>query len=340
MSEIKDTIRVRFVGFWDGFDYHNHSVYKVLSERYIIDTDSKPDFVICACFGKPYEYMAYDCVRIMLNGEFIQPNFQHFDYVLSYDYIDFGDRYFRYPLYFDHLEYPHLDRLRETITEEDARNLLKNKEYFCNFIFAHQTQNNIRESIFTELNKYKRVESFGTFMNNQPDGKTVRARKGGKPQILKKSKFTIACESLAYPGFTTEKIGNAIANYSIPIYFGDPLLERVFNPDAVINYDDYGSVEAVVSRVIELDKDDDLYVETLLKSPTIDPGYAEKEFEKLKSFLFNIFDQDPKCAFRRMIGYRSAVYDSYAKDYLKICEQRDRQKNTFLGKHGITILKG
>ena len=340
MTQSKKKIKLRFVGFWDGFDYHNHSVYKVLKERYEIDTESEPDFVICACFGKPLEYMKYDCVRILLNGEFIQTNFQQFDYALSYDHIVFGDRYFRYPLYFDHLEYPHLDRLREPITEDDAWRLLKEKEYFCNFIFAHQTKNNIRESIFTELCKYKRVESFGTFMNNQPDGKTVKARKGGKPQILRKSKFTIACESLAYPGFTTEKIGNAIANYSIPIYFGDPLLDQIFNSEAIINYDDYSTVEAVVDRVIELDRNDDLFIETLLKSPTNDPDYAAKEYGKLKAFLYNIFDQDPDKAFRRMIGYRSALLEDYAKDYRKICEQRESQKNTFLGRHGITILKG
>lgn len=333
------TVKIRFVGFWEGFDYHNHSVYKVLADRYDIDTVSEPDFIFCACFGKPYEYMKYDCVRILLNGEFIQPNFQQFDYVLSYDHILFGDRYFRYPLYFDHLEYPHLDRLREPITEEEAWDILKSKEYFCNFIFAHQTKNNIRESIFLELNKYKHVDSFGTYMNNQPDGKTVKARKGGKPEVLKKSKFTIACESLAYPGFTTEKIGNAIFNYSIPIYYGDPLLDEIFNSEAVINYDDFGSVEGVVNRVIELDKNDDLFIETLMKSPTNDPEYASKEFEKLKAFLYNIFDQEPENAYRRMIGYRSAVFEEYAKDYSRICEQRERQKNTFLGKRGITILR-
>ena len=47
--------------------------------------------------------MKYDCVRLMFMGENMSPDFTVFDYCIGFDFMEFGDRYFRLPFafYFD-----------------------------------------------------------------------------------------------------------------------------------------------------------------------------------------------------------------------------------------------
>ena len=99
----KPIIKLDFCGFWGSFNKKNNLFYNLLSKHFDVEISDNPDFVICSNRGKPFEYMKYDCVRIMFMGEPISPDFTVFDYVIGFDYIEFGERYFRLPfgLYFD-----------------------------------------------------------------------------------------------------------------------------------------------------------------------------------------------------------------------------------------------
>lgn len=50
--------------------------------------------------------------------------------------------------------------------------------------------------------------------------------------------FSIAMENARYPGNFTEKIMDCFATGTIPIYSGDPKIDRVFNPKGIINLSD------------------------------------------------------------------------------------------------------
>ena len=148
------TVKIHFVGFWIGFKNDDNMFYNILRKRYNVVLDDKdPDFLICSPLGTPFEYMKYDCPRIMYTGEYISADFTAIDYFIGFDNISYGDRAFRLPLYLysDSLEYPP----SEPLTHDQAVNILKSKEYFCNYIFGHQTQQGIREQIldgaFAEL---------------------------------------------------------------------------------------------------------------------------------------------------------------------------------------------
>lgn len=94
------TIKIYFTGFWEGFQYENNMFMNILKKRYQVILDSKdPDFLICSPLGRPYEYMKYDCPRIMYTGEFLSADFTALDYFIGYDDISFGDRAMRFPLY-------------------------------------------------------------------------------------------------------------------------------------------------------------------------------------------------------------------------------------------------
>ena len=255
-------------------------------------------------------------MRILFAGEPLAPDFSMYDYAIGFDHIDFGERYIRYPLCiwkrFGPMEY------RTSMTEEQAAKILKEKEIFCNFVYGHQSQLGMREKLFDAISEYKRVESVGTYRNNQPDSHTVFAKT--KYDLLKKSKFTIAAESMAYPGFCTEKIAHAFLRDSIPIYAGDPLVAETFNTKAFINCADYDSIGDVVDRVREVDEKDSLYMEMLMQPVMMDPTYCQTQYDKLKAFLYNIFDQEPEEAFRRGRYFAFAYADKAAKEYYRMSE--------------------
>src|SRR5438309_10477229 len=78
----------------------------------------------------------------------------------------------------------------------------------------------------------------------------------GKIEFLKRYKFNIAFENASLPGYTTEKIVEPMAARCLPIYWGNPLIHREFNPKSFLNYVDFRDEAALIERIIELDQND------------------------------------------------------------------------------------
>ncbi len=306
------TVKVYYVGFWSDFSVENNMFLNILKKRYNVVCDSEnPDFLICSPLCKPYEYMKYDCPRIMYTGEFISADFTAIDYFIGFDDIQFGDRCLRFPL---HL-YASVGTPLETkqLTEEEAVKELASKEYFCNYIFGHDTALGKREEILEKLQQYKRVECAGTHRNNMPNGITFNM--ATKRAFMRKCKFSIAAESVCYPGFTSEKIIHAYREYTIPIYFGDPDILKVFNKNSFVDCYNAPSIDQAIEEVIKIDNDDELYVSMLIQNRYNIANYEEEMFKKLEQFLYNIFDQDKDVAYRRPRFYRAGEHESYLKEY-------------------------
>ncbi|MBO7253355.1 MAG: hypothetical protein J6V25_12100 [Oscillospiraceae bacterium] len=309
------TIKLHYLGFWDNFDMEDNFFSHILEKRYNIVLDAEnPDFLICYPLCRPFEYMRYDCPRIMYTGEFISADFTAIDYFIGYDDISFGDRSYRYPYYlYDYHKEEIFKRCGPALTEDEARKILKEKEYFCNYIFGHDTQLGIREKILEALSEYKRVECAGTHRNNMPGGKRYSMME--KMPFMEKCKFTICAESVCYPGYTSEKIGHAFQARTVPIYFGDPDVEKNFNKDAFVNYSSFDSVEAMVEKVIEIDSNDDLFIHMLCQERYCENNYEEKKYQGLAEFLYHIFDQEKEEAYRRPRFYRSFWHEVYLEEY-------------------------
>ena len=195
------TIKLDFVGFWNNFDKNDNLFTNILREKYEVQISDKPDFVIASVLGDPYQYTKYDCVRILFTGEPLSPDFSVFDYAITFDYAtcldaDGNDRHFRYPLCF--FNYDRVNKSTAGMTYESAKQELAQKKYFCNFIYGHRSAFGEREKMFSLLEKYKRVESAGTFMNNMPEGRIVPYSEE-KMKFLNQCKFTIAIESISHP---------------------------------------------------------------------------------------------------------------------------------------------
>lgn len=315
------TVRIYFDGFWEGFNFENNMLTNILRERYHVVIDrNDPDFVICSPLGTPFSYMKYDCVRILYTGEPFSPDFNVFDYAISFDHMtcldaDRQDRHYRFPLCYWFVD----DVLSGTrgMTYEDAKRTLEEKKYFCNFIYGHQSRLGEREHLLKTIQNYKRVECAGKFLNNMPNGEAVPFNEK-KMEFLRQCKFTIACESMTRPGFVTEKIVDPFCNHSIPIYFGNPFVETEFNPESFINCHQYGSFEEALERIKEIDQNDELYIKMLMQPKLISDTYLTDIYQGLKEFLWRIVSQDKKTAYRRMPYYLCQYYEEHLDNYRKL----------------------
>lgn len=304
-------IKIKLVGFWSGYDWNtflNDSLGKAMSNHFNLIESDDPDYVLCSVFGPPYEFLQYECVRILYNGETLVPDFSVFDYAISYQDITFHDRYFRYGGY---NAYPHGLLLRTQYQSVD-RNTLCNKEFFCNFIYNASHPHTQRTALFHALSAYKRVESAGPLLNNMPN-EYVATGYDRKMDLVRKSKFTIAVDSMSYPDFITEKITHAFAGNSIPIYLGSPDVSKIFNEKAFINGNKYNSLKEIVQEVIRLDNDDTAYLEMLRQPPLNDPDLFHKNFLALEGFFQNIFSQPKEQALRRTQYHQIIAYEKRLK---------------------------
>jgi hypothetical protein len=79
---------------------------------------------------------------------------------------------------------------------------------------------------------------------------------------------------------------------SLPIYWGNPLIGKEFNTRSFLNYHDYKSDEALIERIIEIDRNDELYL-AYLREPFVNrdlslemgPGALLNFFKKIVSAL-------------------------------------------------------
>lgn len=324
-----NTIKINFCGFWGSFKKENNLFYIMLSKHFDVEISDNPDFVICSNRGKPFEYMKYDCPRIMFMGENLSPDFTVFDYVIGFDYLDFGDRYFRLPFAF------HFDDAKpwipKVITLDEAKVILHQKKYFCNFIYGHQSSHGMRERFFQELNNYKDVVSPGRYLNNQ---NTSGCSWREKYEYVRLSKFTIAGDSIEYPGFFTEKIIQAFQNFSIPIYFGNPRINDDINEKSFVwcKSTRENDIKAMIEQIQYLDTHDEDYLEMLMQCPLPKQDYLVKKYNELEKFLVNIFSQDKEKAYRRVRYFCADLHESYLREYMKKHSRDsfiDRIKNSF-----------
>lgn len=310
----QNIISINFCGFWGSFNKQDNLFTKILSKYFKVEISETPDFVICSNRGKPFEYMKYDCVRIMFMGENMSPDFTAFDYCIGFDFMDFGDRYFRLPFgfYFDNAE----PWIPEKLSAEQASEILRQKKYFCNFIYGHPSSHGMRELLFQKLSEYKTVVSPGSYLNNVSiGGKPSRCSWQEKREYLDQSKFTIAGDSIHYPGFVTEKIVQPFQHHSIPVYFGSTRIGEDFNEKAFVCCREPDDIDRVLEQVQYLDTHDDAYIEMLSQCPLRTENQLVELYAELENFLVRIFEQNPEKALRRVRYFAAEQHESYLKEY-------------------------
>lgn len=296
---MKQPLRIFFTDFWIPFDVHDNVWLDILGREYDVRiTPENPDFLFHSCFGR--RHLGFDCVKICILGENLTPDFNLSDYACGFDHLHFEDRYMRVPLYRFHIpDDAYRSHDRDFYAREAA-----SKTKFCSFLYSNaRSASPHRERFLDALSAYRPVDSGGMVRN------TIGYAVDDKLAWQRRFKFTIAFENSCKNGYTTEKICDALAAHTIPIYWGNPRVAEEFNPGRIINCHEYASLDEVVARVKELDADPARYTEMLSR-----PWFAGDTPPPLRDdpehvdFLLAIVRQGPRKARRTTRHGASSVY--------------------------------
>ncbi|OOB79504.1 MAG: hypothetical protein BEN18_00405 [Epulopiscium sp. Nuni2H_MBin001] len=321
---MKEKINLKFVDFSRMFDLNNFPIFTQLKERYDLIISNEPDFLIYGPFGK--EHLSYDCIKIFYTGENVVPDFNICDYGIGFHYINFGDRYCRYPHYVGYNGYD-----LALVKHLDNETLLESKTNFCNFIYTNgNCVHPFRDKFFDRLSNYKKVDSGGRHRNNigGPIGDRYNNFSDSKYNFQCNYKFSIACENSTTPGYTTEKLLQAFAAKTIPIYWGDPCVANEFNENAFINCHKYNTMDEIIEVVKRIDNNDDLFIK-MITEPCFSPMQLDNQKQlrlNLENFMYNIFDQ-------------SLIQGCRTEKYVRGRISKESQRAAFLAKGILDVIK-
>jgi hypothetical protein len=291
---VKKTLKLWFTYFWGEFDFYDNVFVFALSQKYNVEvTPDDPDLVINGHFNERYQ----NAKMVYYSGEpFYDIGVN--DYALTSFYID-DPRFFRVPLFllfaYEHYKREFTSSYDEILYRKLSldSSIIQHKTNFCAYVSAGpggpQSQ---RTNFFNLLNQYKKVDSMGKHLNNAPSVPGESATIDGsinKCLVIQNYKFTMAFENtMIYNdsiGYTTEKIYEPMMALSLPIYWGNPEIHKDFNTKSFINWNDYGSNEKVIEKIIEIDNDNDLYMDYMKQN------YSNNDELFKIEYLVNIFEE-------------------------------------------------
>jgi hypothetical protein len=247
-------VRLDFCDFWPGFIKTDNLFYNAIKDHFDVEICDRPDFLVFGDLDK-HLHRVHNCVKIFFCAEGFAPDFRLYDYAFTCRQTD-DPRNLRLPYY------ALCDPKTLLKDNESLEQIMAAKTRFCGFLAGYANRKTrVRNEFFHKLCKYKKVDSAGVALNNV--GYSVPRVPGAKLEFLRPYKFNIAFENASIPGYTTEKIIDAMQARAIPIYWGNPRIATEFNPKSFLNYFDFPSEEALIDKIIELDQDDAKYLEYL-----------------------------------------------------------------------------
>lgn len=265
-------------------------LFKVLSERFQLELCDQPDFLIYSCGG--HVNRLHSGVKIFFSVESDMPNFSECDYSIASVKLN-DPRHLQLPCYVSYGTCAMSADPSEIIKKnDDHRQILAAKTKFCGFVVSgyNPHKNGNRVEFFRKLSRYKTVDSGGRKFNNI--GGSIPGGPRGKIHFLRQYKFNITFENRALAGYTTEKIYEPMVARCLPVYWGNPDINDEFNPRSFLNRADFVSDEALIEKIIELDNDDEKYLE-YMRHPYFYDDQPNQFFDRQRvlDFFEKVFSQ-------------------------------------------------
>lgn len=294
-------LRICFTNFWAGaFTGSNSALFlpyvfgEACGGLEMVEDPAAAEVVVSSLFGNqpvPAEK------TIQFIGENVRPEFLRHRFSLSFDYDTYGGRNFRLPLWWWRLAWPgYAERWRqrpqvgggglahgyEELIPIDA--LLRSRaapplrpEGFGVLVAANPEP--LRINLFMGLQRAGQMVGYGQMFNNP--------LYSSKFEVLNRFRFCLCPENSIYPGYHTEKVLDAWYGGCVPLYNGDRLLGRDFNPSALVNYQDYLDMDWFVDHVRRLDASAEAY-EAIRSQPLLS---RRPSLEPLIVFLRHAVEQ-------------------------------------------------
>ncbi len=150
---------------------------------------------------------------------------------------------------------------------------------FCSFVARGNGYTSCpRKYFFDKLSQYKFINSHGSYLNNSPQIPMGNIQKFEnslfKVKCISNYKFNLCFENsygcvkspndetyVNDSGLLSEKIYEALLSNTIPIYWGNKDISNDINSNCFINYYDYSSFDSMIEKIIEIDNNNNLYLE-------------------------------------------------------------------------------
>lgn len=282
------------LGFTDYYPSLDEFFLDTLSLTFDIQRDDENPRYLIFCdetFGRNnLRYDPQKTIKIFFTGENRRPTNYQAHFAISFDFID-GNQFYRLPLYIlDNFNGVRMgckdlymaNKERTHITSDDWHRRKK----FCGFVSGNGVCNE-RNNMFEWLSSYKQVDSAGPLFNNIghviPRGHEAQRH---KMEFLKDYRFNLCYENSSYPGYVTEKLTHAFIAGTVPIYWGSPVVDMDFNTDAFINRHDFENDGHMISYIIEMDNNMNMWLEKM-NTPFINPKNKYIDLDRFRRWFRN-----------------------------------------------------
>ena len=263
----KKELRVAFAVMWDQFQPNeNFFLYLLqwvghLNNISVIHDAVNPNVVFFGPFSKGSENQYAGVPRVYFTGENSAPNKDANTFLnIGYNY-DTSSDYIRLPLWVTEINWWGADPVKmvnpKPVSLKDATTVntavLDAKNKFCAFVATNPANPN-RNTAFQILNQWKHVDAGGRLFCNIPSGPIPAGLGGGggelaKVEFYKQYKYAITYENSSAPGYTTEKIFHAKVAGAVPIYWGDPFVDRDFDSAGFLNANQVATAQDLIGLV-------------------------------------------------------------------------------------------
>ena len=254
--------------------------------NFIFDVNSEnPDFLIYDIWGNEHLNSKYNnSIKIAYYSENSIPDLNYADFALGQAHIMYFDRYFKFPDFIWVLKKVNKYNLQKI--RKDS--LKKNNKKFCAAVISNNISTGFfRIKFYKELNKYKKIDMGGKAFNN------VGGRVINKIKFLSSYKFSFSLENSEGDGYISEKIIDSFLAGTIPIYYGNYMVDEYINPKTFILIRSERDIKSKIEYIKKIDNDDKLY-HSILNQQIFNDNYqkiiANTLEEKIK-FFENIFIQ-------------------------------------------------
>lgn len=225
--------------------------------------------------------------------------------------FDFDDSFFeRVPLVlhynYEYYKNGYIDDYEFLLKRRNSNKEIPNK--FCSFVArAGGYPSCPRKSFYDKLSTYKTINSHGSYLNNSPQipmGDTAKYQNSLlKVNCISNYKFNLCFENshgctkspvdytyVNDSGWFSEKIYEALLSNTIPIYWGNKDISKDLNTKCFINYYDYENFDEVFDRIVEIDNNDELFLEYINQDYVIDKNSSIFKKEYIIELMKKICD--------------------------------------------------
>ena len=279
-------VNLLFTDMWDDFNPSYNMFTLMLNEAgrhltppvrvdgYGPGDGRKPDICMFGPFGSQWTKLEKEIPKIHYSGEnSMIISREDVKLNIGFQHADFKDQdYLRLPLWMLEIDWFGCDKEKianpKPISIDSCTQVgsTATRKKFCAFVVTNPC-NPVRNSAFHWLSKYKQVDSAGRLFNNVGD--VIFAGRGGgggelkKFEFLRDYKFCLAYENSSSQGYTTEKFLHAKAAGCIPIYWGDPKVDRDFDSAGFIDARGFTTPEELINAVRKMDTDDNAWLKAV-----------------------------------------------------------------------------